>query len=405
MKRYVMAGLGIMFLGVVSTVHAEMEVKVKDNTANNGFSIKEETTGSTIARFRGDGKVGIGTTNPLSGYSSSYTGLEVAGDIAVIRVRDNNADGAAAAEYIEFYDSNSRQGVIGFNRENDNNLYVENEDGGNVIIKNGNVGIGTTNPDAMLTVGNYTSSGRIKVNTSDVGLIVKSVNPQAPSNEAQILSGNLIKDTYAVGDKVSIVLGMTDLPGGLSSHIEAIAEDVNVSTRKCGLRVLTTNFENDGVKERMRIAGNGNVGIGIANPAYNLDVNGTIRGSNVSPSDVRWKEHVKTLDNSLDKVNKLRGVSFQWKDKAKGIGKQIGLIAQEVEKIFPEVVSEDNEGYKSVAYDKLVGVLVEAIKEQQGQIEELKKSNESLRQEIDSIKTFMSTYAQLVTMPVSAEMR
>lgn len=64
MKRYVLVGLGVLFFGVVGNVLAEMEVKVKDNTANNGLSIKEETTGSTIARFRGDGNVGIGTTNP-----------------------------------------------------------------------------------------------------------------------------------------------------------------------------------------------------------------------------------------------------------------------------------------------------------------------------------------------------
>lgn len=398
MKRYVMAGLGIMFLGVVSSVHAEMEVKVKDNTANNGFSIKEETTGSTIARFRGDGHVGIGTTAPAATLHV-LGGIRAEGSVGgLFSVYTNTSQIGGLGTEVNIKGSGSNSNLMIFTDKDsaaDGDIMFRTGGADRMVIDktSGNVGIGTTNPDTMLTVGNYTSSGRIFVKTSDVGLIVKSVNPQAPSNEAQILSGNLIKDTYAVGDKVSIVLGMTDLPGGLSSHIEAIAEDVNVSTRKCGLRVLTTNFENDGVKERMRIAGNGNVGIDIANPAYKLDVNGTIRGGNVSPSDMRWKEHVKTIDNSLEKVNKLRGVSFEWKDKAKGDGKQIGLIAQEVEKVFPEVVSEDNEGYKSVAYDKLVGVLVEAVKELK-----IEKDAEiaALKAEIEALKASLSNNVRVV---------
>lgn len=63
MKRYVLAGLGVLFFGVVGNVLAEMEVKVKDNRENNGFSIKEETNGSTITRFRGDGQIGFGRTS------------------------------------------------------------------------------------------------------------------------------------------------------------------------------------------------------------------------------------------------------------------------------------------------------------------------------------------------------
>ena len=57
---------------------------------------------------------------------------------------------------------------------------------------------------------------------------------------------------------------------------------------------------------------------------------------------------------------------------------QMGLIAQEVEKVFPEVVLTDNEGYKSIAYSKMVAVLIEAIKEQQEMIEELKLKIETL---------------------------
>ncbi len=92
------------------------------------------------------------------------------------------------------------------------------------------------------------------------------------------------------------------------------------------------------------------------------------------------KDNVHPVENALDKVTHLRGVHFEWKDRTYGEGPQIGVIGQEVEQIFPEVVSTDDKGYKSVAYGKLVGVLVEAMKE-------LKAENETLRARVDALAT------------------
>ena len=89
-----------------------------------------------------------------------------------------------------------------------------------------------------------------------------------------------------------------------------------------------------------------------------------------SSSDKRLKKNIKTVDSALDKVIALRGVSFDWKE---GGAKAIGLIAQEVEKVIPEIVSQDESGYLGIKYNNLIGVLVEAIKEQQEQINTLKK--------------------------------
>jgi hypothetical protein len=117
---------------------------------------------------------------------------------------------------------------------------------------------------------------------------------------------------------------------------------------------------------------NGNVGIGTITPQYKLDVAGTIRGNYVSPSDQRLKQNIQPLENSLAKVEQLRGVSFEWKDKAQDAGTQVGMIAQEVETVLPELVSTDSEGYKSLAYDKMTAVLVEAVKELKAQNDALK---------------------------------
>lgn len=126
------------------------------------------------------------------------------------------------------------------------------------------------------------------------------------------------------------------------------------------------------------------VGIGTENPMYTLDVRGTI-GNNTTlyHSDKRWKRDIQKLEGSLNRVMKLQGVQYKWKQEEYPEmnfpnGQQIGLIAQDVEKIIPEVVNESADGYKSLDYAKLVSILVESIKEQQDQIETLSERIEEL---------------------------
>ena len=101
---------------------------------------------------------------------------------------------------------------------------------------------------------------------------------------------------------------------------------------------------------------------------------GTISGSVTATafyysSDRRLKENIVQIGDAVSIVENLEGVSFNWKENGE---KSIGLIAQDVEKVLPEVISTDNKGYKSISYANLVAVLIEAVKEQQGEINELK---------------------------------
>lgn len=88
----------------------------------------------------------------------------------------------------------------------------------------------------------------------------------------------------------------------------------------------------------------------------------------VTYSDIRFKHNVVTIDNALDKVNALRGVSYE-----KDLKQCIGVIAQEVETVIPEVVHTDPDGLKSVAYGNIVGLLIESIKELTARVESLEK--------------------------------
>ena len=107
----------------------------------------------------------------------------------------------------------------------------------------------------------------------------------------------------------------------------------------------------------------GNVGIGTDIPGYTLDVNGTVYASGdvIMFSDERKKTNIKPITNALDKVLQLRGVTF---DKiGDGTRRHAGIIAQEIEKVLPEVVYTDDDGMKGVAYGNIIALLIEAIKE------------------------------------------
>ena len=95
-------------------------------------------------------------------------------------------------------------------------------------------------------------------------------------------------------------------------------------------------------------------------------------------SDKRWKDNIIPIDNPIEKIKKLTGNSFVWKDGFEvyhsNKGLDYGVIAQEVEEVMPEIVIQRDGGYKGVRYEKIIPLLIEAIKEQQKEIEELKKN-------------------------------
>ncbi len=142
---------------------------------------------------------------------------------------------------------------------------------------------------------------------------------------------------------------------------------------------------------------NGNVGIGTAAPSSKLEVCGNTRiiGTlNVSstvtsssgitcPSDIRYKKNITSIENPLQKLMLVNGVHYYWKtnefpEMNFNNLQQTGFIAQDLEKVFPEMVFTDNAGYKSVDYSRITPLLVETIKEQQKEIIQLMQRMEEL---------------------------
>ncbi|MCB9248268.1 MAG: tail fiber domain-containing protein [Ignavibacteriales bacterium] len=132
-----------------------------------------------------------------------------------------------------------------------------------------------------------------------------------------------------------------------------------------------------------------------------LEVTQGITGTISPPSDIRYKSNIKSLTNSLEKLINIRGVTYDWKveefpKKQFNNRKQIGVIAQEVEEVFPELVHTDDDGYKSVEYSKFTVLLIEAVKEQQKMINELKKQNSEVSTQNSELEKRLSNLESLV---------
>jgi hypothetical protein len=248
---------------------------------------------------------------------------------------------------------------------------------GITINSSNNVGIGTTAPGYKLEV-----YGSVMLGGTDAENYIIRLGKQANS----VYMGGPNTNTINVGYDENQVYNL---------HLNYL-----------GYQASTTQYRNlivnDGRQgEIARFVGSSAfVGIGNSAPSYKLDVTGDVRitsgslGVGVVPnatdgridasndivafstSDERFKENITPIANALEKVKTLTGVEFDWRKETKDyhgyVGHDVGVIAQQVKAVLPEAVRTNANGYLAVRYEKIIGLLVEAMKEQQAQIEELK---------------------------------
>ena len=224
------------------------------------------------------------------------------------------------------------------------------------------------------------SAGLVGIGTSSPGAKLDIENTTAPTLDNDTHAGEAIflRSGGSAGDgnvQAVLAFGKADSSSRRSgSAIASVQTDSDAD--KIGIGFYTS--DGSASSQTMDIRG-------LLDHVGNFHVDADVVAYSSTVSDKRLKENIETIPNALDKVMQLRGVEFDWNKGNRKGQKDLGLIAQEVEKVLPEIVREkkmafiDNETYKTVDYDKVVGVLIEAIKEQQEEIELLKANYEQLK--------------------------
>jgi hypothetical protein len=303
-----------------------------DNTNGEGFHFKNTTT--TLMRMNSAGNVGINVTNPQS-------------PLHIIKALGNDVISIGEASSNTRLALGQEAGYTGNYIHSQNidlkfKTYLSGGTGGNIIFmtagdgtstvnermrinSNGNIGIGTTSTPELVNI-NSSASCFIEMNggtSSQTGFIFKRAGTA----------------------KFQWVLNNDD--------------SLNAYNYMSGTNAL-------------RLTSGGNTVLsGASDYGYRLYVNGTIyaTGNITANSDLTLKKNLELITNPTDKLMQLNGYSYQWKSDD---SHQYGVIAQEVEKILPYAVSTGNDGIKGVSYNQIIPVLIEAVKEQKKELEELR---------------------------------
>jgi ElaB/YqjD/DUF883 family membrane-anchored ribosome-binding protein len=209
---------------------------------------------------------------------------------------------------------------------------------------------------------------------------------------------------YVVNDGAN-TLQIFDLGGAYVQQLEAGAMETGTLQTRDTV-TMGNNLDVRGgltVSASARIAGglgvSGNVGIGLTNaPSYTLQVIGSVAGvgAYVNLSDARYKKNITPLEHGLDKIMALRGVEYDWRREEYpqmrfDAGKQVGFVAQELKGVLPEAVTQDAEGYYSIAYSKVIPVLVEAVKDQQKAITNKDAEIQDLKARLEKVEQSLGT--------------
>ena len=357
------------------------------HTADDEASIAFDTSGAERMRITQAGNVGIGTTSPsteLHVYSADQNALTVQTNTGINQIGILNSTNSptyiAAASYVLQLkaDDNGWGGTasaIQFNVKGTERFKIAHD--GETTITGTKMNVISSAEAVMGAQATGNSYWRVVADNSP-NTYFQAGTGQSSSQVKMYFTGMYGSNNTMTVDTPNSRVGIGITSPGKKLDVRgtiratAIQNDISLSDELPGYGA--NSYGNLKASTNNIYLAIGNSYIGYINSSAQLNA-----------SDARLKENVATLTGALDKVNQLRGVSFNWIDSARGEGTHIGFIAQELEAVYPELVGDgglpdDDDGQsaiKSVDYGHMVPVLVEAIKE-------LKAENDALKARLDA---------------------
>lgn len=253
----------------------------------------------------------------------------------------------------------------------------------------GDIGIGTPEPEERVHV-----VGNVKIENDPSASSVGYNVPLTVINEG---SGSQLAATFRnpadISSKVRILMGV----GG--SGPTPLIWDWLLTAASGSFSIGSSNV----FPPTLNLSSSGYLGVAVAQPNYGVHLPNITSNSGkglarqwLTYSSQRWKTKVQTIEQPMDKVRQLRGVTFEWKEQDE---RDMGLIAEEVVKVIPEVVhmDENGEDANGVAYERLVALLIEAVKEQDRKIQELEErlaEKETLASRIEALERMVTPQAR-----------